>query len=352
MSADDSAPGWEAIDAALRPLYADQEPLHWAPTIHAALGGPDPLDGISAYSRLEPFPHWHFITYGFSDLYVKEGPDADISGFGFELTFRLRRETSETQPPSWPLSLLQNLARYVFSSGNTFDAGHYMSLNSAIALGYETQLRAVLFVRDPELGDIATPHGRLSFLQVVGITLPELSSVRAWDAEKFSAAILPRLPLWITDLGRSSLTDDAPFASMLREGTQRDGSSTAFLYVGAVAWKPQRRLLRQRLLLSFGANGVRDLRVVLPGRLPHNRPLVVASGAHTVTLEPGDSCTWQVTGPTDVTVRLTRAAAEELAQVLVPVRGTYRLSTFPDLDLLVVPSEIKDSKGNVVEVIG
>jgi len=36
----------------------------------------------------------------------------------------------------------------------------------------------------------------------------------------------------------------------------------------------------------------------------------------------------------------------------VPARGTYRLKGFPDLLLFVVPSEIKDPKGNVVEVIG
>ena len=39
------------------------------------------------------------------------------SGFGFELTFRLRREPGETAPPTWPATLLQALARYVFQSG-------------------------------------------------------------------------------------------------------------------------------------------------------------------------------------------------------------------------------------------
>ena len=39
------------------------------------------------------------------------------SGFGFELTFRLRREPGEIAPPTWPAALLQALARYVFQSG-------------------------------------------------------------------------------------------------------------------------------------------------------------------------------------------------------------------------------------------
>jgi hypothetical protein len=44
---DDRAPGWDAINAALRPLYGGQESGHWAPTIPRALGGQDPLDGAA-----------------------------------------------------------------------------------------------------------------------------------------------------------------------------------------------------------------------------------------------------------------------------------------------------------------
>lgn len=44
------------------------------------------------------------------------GPDGP-SGFGFELTFRLKRETGESAPPTWPAELMQGLARYVFQSG-------------------------------------------------------------------------------------------------------------------------------------------------------------------------------------------------------------------------------------------
>lgn len=41
------------------------------------------------------------------------------SGFGFELTFRLKREVGETAPPTWPAELMQGLARYVFQSGKS-----------------------------------------------------------------------------------------------------------------------------------------------------------------------------------------------------------------------------------------
>ena len=45
---DDAAPGWDAIDAPLKAIYGEQEPMHWGTVISARLGGPDPIDGIRA----------------------------------------------------------------------------------------------------------------------------------------------------------------------------------------------------------------------------------------------------------------------------------------------------------------
>jgi len=84
------------------------------------LGGPDPLDGISAYVRTEPVPHWHYISYGMSELYEKESDNPEQSGWGFEFTFRLARNPADHEIPLWPANLMQNLARYVFQSGNWF----------------------------------------------------------------------------------------------------------------------------------------------------------------------------------------------------------------------------------------
>ena len=65
----------------------------------------------------------YIFSFGLSDLHgdgrVHEvQPDSEgPSGFGFELTFRLKREPEETNPPTWPAALLQALAKYVFQSG-------------------------------------------------------------------------------------------------------------------------------------------------------------------------------------------------------------------------------------------
>ena len=148
MADESDAPGWDAIDAALVPLYGDREPYHVGNVVPYALGGPDPIHGISAYANLEPVPHWHFVTYGFSELWVKESSDPDVSGFGFELTFRPTCAAEEEKPPNWALSFLQNVGRYVFTRGNPLGVGHTLPLNGPIEQGSSTLIHAASFASD------------------------------------------------------------------------------------------------------------------------------------------------------------------------------------------------------------
>jgi suppressor of fused len=69
MSEDDEvrAIGWDAIDAALAPIYGGREPKHYGAILPAMLGGKDPLQGVSVYKNREPLPHYHYVTYGDQD---------------------------------------------------------------------------------------------------------------------------------------------------------------------------------------------------------------------------------------------------------------------------------------------
>ena len=91
MTPTSRAPGWDAIDEALAGAYGDQEPKHYGTIIKYSLGGPDPLDGVSVYEHAGPPAHWHYVSYGLSELYQKESEDLELSGWGIELTFRLVR---------------------------------------------------------------------------------------------------------------------------------------------------------------------------------------------------------------------------------------------------------------------
>ncbi|MFV2172584.1 suppressor of fused domain protein [Actinomadura sp. LOL_016] len=83
--------------------------------------------------------------------------------------------------------MLQNLARYVFNSGNWFEPGHHMNVNGPIATDRDdSDIRAIAVLLDPELGEIGTPHGSLQFLQVVGLASAEYEAVRQWNSDAFA----------------------------------------------------------------------------------------------------------------------------------------------------------------------
>ena len=54
-----------------------------------------------------------------------------LSGFGFELTFRLKKAEADTAPPMWPTTLLNKLAAYVFHTG-VFDMNEIFVMNVEI----------------------------------------------------------------------------------------------------------------------------------------------------------------------------------------------------------------------------
>lgn len=345
--ADDEAPGWDAIDGALRRLYGDEEPRHYGTMLKWSLGGPDPLDGISGYPRTEPVPHWHLVSYGMTELYDKESDDADESGWGFEFTFRVAREPTEAEPPGWALNVLQNLARYVFKSGNWFEPGHHMNLNGPIALDHDTQIRAVAFVEDPELRTIDTPHGRVRFLQVVGLTLDEVRAAELWQVSSLLELLAPRLPLYVTDLGRPSALTDPQTAGAAAAGSARDGSSTGSQYLDAVGWS----MVDGAPTVSLGAIAADTLRRLIPARLRHGRPLLLRGPQQRIRLVPGASFAVE-TDEANLVLALPPEAATALAEVLVPSAGDHPVRGLP-LTVHIERSEIRSSTtGEVVRTIG
>jgi hypothetical protein len=198
--------GWDAIDRALSGLYGHDAPFHLGTQHPWRLGGPDPLDGISIYPRESPTPHWHYIGYGMSELYEKESANSEVSGWGFEFTVRAALVADGSPPPLWPAELLQSLGRYVFDSGKWFAPGHTMKVSAGIDPDRpESAVRGLVFIEDPELATIDTPHGELRFLQVVGITADEFAAAQGGRAAALLERIAPCLPLWVTDTARASL---------------------------------------------------------------------------------------------------------------------------------------------------
>lgn len=179
---EDEAPGWDAIDAALSALYPSVMPVHVAPGLGVAFGSG--VQGISAYAASK---HWHYVTYGLSELWVKETEDPETSGFGYEFTMRVPRSERDAQPPEWPFTLLEKLAQTV-RQGSDYWTGHRVEVGGPID-GKRSRLIAIALVLDPELGSINTPNGNVTFLQLVGVTADELAEMRASSTD----AVISRL---------------------------------------------------------------------------------------------------------------------------------------------------------------
>ncbi|KIS40399.1 suppressor of fused domain protein [Stenotrophomonas maltophilia] len=345
---DTDTPGWDAINAALAPLYAGQEPRHYGTALPYTLGGQDPLDGVSVYWADAPVPHWHYITYGFSELYAKESSDADASGYGFELTFRLAAEAGEhagSTPPVWPMNLLQNLARYVFGSGNVFEDGHHLNANGPIALETGTRLCHLAFIADPQLPARDTANGHLQFLQLVGLTDEEMEAVKRWSTRGVLQALQPAMPLWISDLHRGNLLEDPTLAAQVRAGSEREGSSTGMLFIETLDWRQEVGVTT----LVLGAGQVASVCELLPLRLRHGKSLELASRERQWEFIPAargetgevsaDSARWALdeTG-------LQALAGVRAERGIYPVAGALRIE--------VVPTYLRDANGEVIRQIG
>ena len=106
----------------------------------------------------------------------KDDPNA-ISGYGFELTFRLRKNPEDSNSsqniPLWPCKLLQYLAKYVFKTGSLFHAGHHIPFGHVLPALYSpdgnTLIHDLLIINDRQLKSFHTNLGSVEFLQVIEI---------------------------------------------------------------------------------------------------------------------------------------------------------------------------------------
>ncbi|MEC1176988.1 suppressor of fused domain protein [Metasolibacillus meyeri] len=342
------ASGWDAIDQAVEKIYGDQQPAHYGTMIPYTLGGNDPLDGISVYKSEQPIAHWHFVTYGFSELYEKESDNIAVSGYGFELTFRLVRDAAEEEPPAWALNLLQNMGRYVFASGNVFRSGDYLDANGPICLDVDTNLTALAFIEDSQLGTIDTPNGQVQFLQMIGITADELEAIQTWNTRGLLEACKSYMPYYITDLERASLVIRQEVQDAIANGIEQDGSSTGYLYNDQLAWYASET---KPAIITIGAKQATIIKKILNGRLLKNKSLILVGQQAQITLNIGDTPAIQE-NEEGIDITLHHAALEELSTLLEPKEKIVNLSTFKSLEIHIKPTLIKDQDGNIIETIG
>ena len=172
--------GWDAITAECERVYPDQKnPKHYGTLIKWALGGKDPLDGISIYDGGD---YWHFVTFGMSELYEKESDDAQYSGYGMEFTFKLKKEAYEDEEGELCniCNILQTIARITFMKDELFLVYEYLytGQTKGIDSKQESNITGFITIPDNELRTIETPNGTVEFVSFIGATNAELLAIQ------------------------------------------------------------------------------------------------------------------------------------------------------------------------------
>ena len=196
----DAPAGWDAIDAKLATIHGPGEPGRFAYALPDS--GEPALQACSAYSAPG---HWHYVTLGLSELYSHPG---EVSGWGIELTMRVVRGR-ETAAPLWPFTTLHTLARHVHTSRTALRGGDRVDLHRPITGHPElpgapaTDQTVLALTVDAQLGMLRGPNGRVTFLQVTGVTPAEKARMAATSTEAVLAELARFNRLLIIDPRRA-----------------------------------------------------------------------------------------------------------------------------------------------------
>lgn len=172
--------GWNAITNLCDKIYPNQEnPKHYGTLISWKLGGNDPLKGISIYDSGD---YWHFITYGLSELYEKESAIKDVSGYGMELTFKLKKDNYENEENEIKCicGILQSIARITFTKGEVFNSYEYLYTGQTEGIDYnrKSNITGFITVPDDKFHEINTQNGKVNFVEFIGVTDNELKAIQ------------------------------------------------------------------------------------------------------------------------------------------------------------------------------
>ncbi len=170
--------GWNAITEAFEKLYPGQDnPKHFPNPIPWRLGGQYPLQGVSVYDGGDFF---HFVTYGLTDLYDKEGTDPEYSGYGYEFTLKLRKAGlgAEMDELHCIGGILQDLAKLTFEKGEQFYPNEYIYTGQTTGIDVNQRSALTGFVTAlDEAGTIDTPNGKVDFVKLIGAADAELKAI-------------------------------------------------------------------------------------------------------------------------------------------------------------------------------
>lgn len=170
----------------IHPLWENAR--YYTPKTAWESGGTEPLEQISIHKEEDYF---HFITYGLTELHDKESKDQTKSGFGTELTLKLKRgeyknQSEERKELLYIALLLQKFAKYIIQENSIVKPyedtylvkGSSLRKSIGIDIAGTSNIVAFITVPDKDLQSLDTPYGRVDFIALIGITKKELQALR------------------------------------------------------------------------------------------------------------------------------------------------------------------------------
>ena len=170
----------------IHPLWENAR--YYTPKTAWESGGTEPLEQISIHKEEDYF---HFITYGLTELHDKESKDQTKSGFGTELTLKLKRgeyknQSEERKELLYIALLLQKFAKYIIQENSIVKPyedtylvkGSSLRKSIGIDIAGTSNIVAFITVPDKDLQSLDTPYGRVDFIALIGITKKELQAIR------------------------------------------------------------------------------------------------------------------------------------------------------------------------------
>lgn len=159
-----------------------------------------PLEKVVAHRAGD---HWHYASYGLTELDGKTWEDPALSGWGHELALRLCSDDSE--PPTWPAAHFQHFAGYIAEVRRPFLPGDHLLARTLLESVLGGEFAAYLCLDDPLIGGFDGPNGRVELVQLLAIRDDELWAVRTGRLREVMHYLPQRWPTGVTRSGRRSL---------------------------------------------------------------------------------------------------------------------------------------------------
>lgn len=197
--------GWDAITNEFDKIYPNQKnPKHYGTLISWNLGGNNPLRGISIYDGGD---YWHFVTYGLTELYEKESKNKEVSGYGMEFTFKLKKDKYDNEEAEIKCicGILQSIARITFTNGEIFKPYEfiYTGQTTGIDANGRSNITGFITIPDTNAKPLNTPNGKMEFVELIGVTDNELKTLL--NKELKVQELYEKLNSDITDYNRKSI---------------------------------------------------------------------------------------------------------------------------------------------------